>query len=204
MIAVVRPWRQRTIVLAGTIGVGAMLVLTTLASGIGDLALVVAAGVVAFTSVQFVRVRRWLDGLPLEIAPLGGSGSVNGTRVFRFRFRLGRGRPFRDLVVRVSFQPDSGGMEAELPVAAPQGLLYGPVTVVASDSGWATTVPGRFLVTGSCESAGARWEARAIVHSTAIREGSFGGIDVRNGRVEFSSDWTAVTAKERTATPTKR
>lgn len=203
-IALVQPWRTPSLLALGIAATGSPLLLTTLATGAADAALVGLSLLFGAATFQGLRIRRWLDRLPLEIAPLGGAGTVNGVRVYRFRFRLGRGRPLKDLVVRVSFQPDRGGAPVELPVGAPQGLLTGPVTVVASDPTWATATPGRFLLSGSCEGGGERWEARAEIHSSAIREGSFGGIDVRNGRVEFTSDWTAVTARERTLTPPKR
>jgi hypothetical protein len=190
-IVLVEGWRARTLLGVVVAGAGAPLLLTALTTGVGDVLLVGAALAVGAGGVQLLRLRRWLDQLPLEIAPVAGTGLVDASRVYRFRLRLGRGRPLRNLGSSVSFLPEGGG-EVVLLVDVPEGVLCGPVTVVARDPQGLCNGPGTFLVQARCESARSRWEAEARVPSAAIRPGTFGGIDVRNGKVVFSSDWATL------------
>jgi hypothetical protein len=196
-ITIVQPWRARTLLQAVVASAGAPLLLTLLTTGLWDVLLVGLALGTGAAGAQLLRVRRWLDQLPLEIAPVAGTGLVDASRVYRFRLRLGRGRPLRNRAARVSFlpeggQPEGGQPEVELPVAVPDGVLFGPVTVVARDPQGVCGGPGTFVVRARCESGGARWEAEARVPSAAIRPGVFGGIDVRNGKVVFSADWATL------------
>jgi hypothetical protein len=180
-IAVVERWRLRSWLMLGGLGVGAPLALTFPAVGALDLLLVGIAMAAAGGTLWVVRLKRFIDGLPLEIAPVVGTGLVDGVRVYRFRARLGRGRLLRDPSAEVSFV-GSDGAPRRLDVEVPRGRLLGPFTVLARDRGGACATPGEFQVGVAASAGGTEWRAERRIPVDAVRDGWFGGFD----------DWTSL------------
>lgn len=192
-IAVVEPWSLRTWLAVGGAAVLVPLALTFPATGALDLLLVGVAAASAGGVGWAIRIRRWLDGLPLEIAPVVGTGIVDGVRVWRFRARLGRGRLVEDPRAEVSFV-GSDGVATPLEVEVPRGRLCGPFTIIARDVGNRFGASGAFRVSVSARSSGTEWRADRQIPAEQVREGRFGGIAPGPGPIRFEGDWTSVEA----------
>lgn len=190
-IAVVEPWSLRTWLALGGAGVLLPLALTIPAAGVLDLVLVGLALTSAGGALWAIRVRTWLDRLPLEIAPVAGTGRIDGMRVYRFRARLGRGRRLQDPSAVVEFV-GSDGKALPLDVQLPQGPLCGPFTVIARDTAGSFGNPGELRIRIAARAAGSEWQAERRILATDVREGRFGGISPVSGKIRFEGDWAAV------------
>lgn len=189
-IAVIERRPPGTLLAGGLVGAALPLLLTPLTPLVGDLAL----GLVAVTSLAAawwaLRLQRQLGALPLEIAPLVGTGIVDGVRVYRFRVRLGRGRMVAMPSATVTFVDEEDERRA-LPAEVPADELCGPFTIVVRDPTHAIG-DGRFEVRVACEAEGRRWETARELPTDVIREGWFAGIALADGRIRFDSDWTRI------------
>lgn len=189
-IAVVQPWSLRTLVVGAVVAVACPLALTYVTPLAGDLAMVGIAGASGAVGGWAIRVRRWLDRLPMEIAPVVATGRVDGVVVYRFRVRLGRGRPLREVAATVRAE-DHDGEVVQLPTLVAGGTLTGPFTVVAHVPPVRALRPRRFDVDVVGTAGGRRWAAAAQLGADAIQHGRFGGIESEDGRVRFD-DWVEV------------
>jgi hypothetical protein len=189
-IAVVEPWSLRTLVLIAAGAAACPLALTVVTPLAGDIAMVGIAGAIAGLGGWAVRVRRWLDDLPMEIAPVVATGRVDGVTVYRFRVRLGRGRPLKEVSATVRAE-DQDGAVIQLPTLVAGGTLTGPFTVVAHVPPSRALRPQRFDVDVSGTAGGRRWNLTRRLDAGALRAGRFGGIESEDGRVRFD-DWVEV------------
>lgn len=183
--------RPGTILGAGVILALAPLVGLPFVPGLGDLLLAALAAAIAGATGWAFRESKRLAELPLEVAPVGAIGWLDGGRVYRFRARLGRGRSLRDPVAEVTFLPEQGepiGLSAEWPARS----LCGPITVLVRDPAGRVQGAGRFALRLTVRSAGQTWTAAATIPSDALREGRFGGVTVAGGRVAFDEGWAAL------------
>lgn len=117
------------------------------------------------------RRRRAARTLPLELAAFALRGRIDGTPVWRFRARLGRGRALRRPRAEVRLVGDAG--EVVLETLVPADVLVGPFTIVARDPGRLVGDRGVLVVRVACEEAGRVWEAEARYDVAACRDGWF-------------------------------
>jgi hypothetical protein len=174
---------------AGAVGAVVPLLLTALTPLAVDVGLVALSVASVGGAWSAVRLKARLAELPLEIAPVVGTGIVDGVRVYRFRVRLGRGRSVLLPFATVSFvdeEDERYALRAELP----GDDLCGPFVIVVPDPEHRCLGEGRFEVHVVCESEGRRWEAERVLPRTVVQDGWFGGIDVSSGTLRFEPDWT--------------
>lgn len=155
---------------------------------VGLLALGTAAPLAAWSAV---RLRSQLETLPLAIAPVIGTGSVDGVRIYRFRLRLGRGRRVLTPSATVSFE-DVDGERYALAAHVPADDLIGPFTIVCPDPRQVCAGPGRFVVQVACDAPDRAWTAQATLDKRLAHDGWFGGVENGADGVRFTSEWGVV------------
>lgn len=133
-------------------------------------------------------VQRWLQQLPLELAPVVGRGRVDGQIVYRFRALLGRGRALHDPRVRVRWLPESGE-PVELTATLPARSLCGPFTILVPDPGDRASGTGRFHIEVKVVEGGRAWTAEGSYPNGAIHGGRFGGILTSKRGIHWGDDW---------------
>lgn len=175
---------------AGTIGlpvVGTLLV--SGAADVGLTAIAMGAGAAAGWGAWY---RRRVSTLPLEIAPVALVGRLDGHPVYRFRLRLGHGRPMHDARAEVSFVGPAG--ETPLaPVLGEAPTLLGPWTLAVVDRAHAADGPGSFRVRAEVTEGGRTWRAERTWPREALRPGRFApAVRIRHGRLEWEGPWDAV------------
>ncbi len=172
-IAVVERLGRTGIVALGAGGVAlviaALPAITPLAA---DVALVIAGASGVGGAGWAWLVRQRLLGLPLELAPIAGRGTVDGAVIYRFRARLGHGRALRDPRVEVIFEPAEGAPVA-LTALVPATSMCGPFTLVVRDER-GVVGEGVLRVRIEVRAGGRTWPAEATYPTREIAAGRFG------------------------------
>jgi len=172
--------------------IGAPLAGTILATGAGDVVLVALSALAAAATVAAGVHRQRVASLPLQISPKALVGRVDGWPVYRFRARLGHGRPARDVRVEVRFEGPTGPSELT-PVVASLPAAVGPWTVAVVDRGARCGGPGTFAVRVCAREDGNTWEATRRFSWDTLRPGRFdAGVSRRRGRLQWDEPWDGV------------
>lgn len=180
---------------AGVTCAAAPLALTAWTPLLGDLLLALLSLGTLGGTWQIVRWKREAARLPLEIAPIVGTGIVDGVRVYRFRVRLGRGREVFLPVATVSFVDEEDERYA-LRALIPADELLGPFVVLVPDPDHSCLGDGRFEIRVACDADGERWEAERVLPKSALREGWFGGIGLSRRGLDLDGDWTQIVSPD--------
>ncbi|MBW1877941.1 MAG: hypothetical protein JRI25_24575 [Deltaproteobacteria bacterium] len=174
--------------------VGAPLAGTFAVTGLADLALVGLAMLAGGGTTWAVLYRRGLGLLPLEFAESALRGRLDGCAVYRFRIRLGRGRPMRNAHAEVAFVREDGTEVRLEPVADQVPVLLGPWTVAVLDATRQCDGAGAFRVRVRVQEGGRIWESERTWPRAMVREGRFeAAICRRRGRLVWDPvAWDAV------------
>jgi len=189
---------RRWLVAGSVVVVALPLAGTLLVQGTADLALAGVAAVAAAGAAWIAWLRRQLARLPLELSPHALRGPLQGGEVYRFRVRLGRGRPMHNASAEVSFVPESGEPVPLVPVLDRAECLVGPWTIAVSDQGGQVVGPGRFEVRARVEEGGRTLEVSGGWARDDLVEGRFhSGFTVAKGRLCWEPDaWDEVVPLE--------
>lgn len=191
MERVIRWVEQATIgkLLGATGGIAAVLLTGTWWAPLaGDVALALAACGSLGLGLWGVRRQRWLRSLPLEVAPVALCGWWGPTRAYRFRVRLGHGRPMQRARARVRYE---GATTVELsPVLAEAPVLVGPWTVCVLDPGGVVGPGGRLILAVEAREGEQEHAIEAAFAVDELGEGrfgpGFGGSPVRLSRERWA------------------
>jgi len=174
--------------------VGAPLAGTLAVTGTADLVLVALAVLASGGTTWALVHRRRIAHLPLEFASLALRGRIDGCAVYRFRIRLGHGRPMRNARAEVVFLADDGSEVRLAPVSERLPVLVGPWTVAVLDPEGKCDGAGVFRVRVHVEEGRRTWECERTWRRDAVREGRFeAAIRRHRGRLVWDPvAWDAV------------
>ena len=179
------------------VGVAMPAAATVLATGAVDWVLGGAALSWALAGLGAGVHRRRAARLPLELGETVLTGRVNGTTVYRFRARLGYGRPSRGPSHEVAFVPEAGDPVRLEVLTVPESVV-GPWTVVAVDRDAVCREDGCLAVIARAREGAREWRAERSYRVADARAGWFRApVRVGLGRLQWDDGtWDRIVGEE--------
>jgi hypothetical protein len=174
--------------------VGAPIAGTVAVTGMADLVLAGLAVLAGGGATWAALHRRQLALLPLEFAEAALQGRLDGCTAYRFRIRLGHGRPMRNACAEVEFVREDGAVVRLEPVMDQAPVLLGPWTVVVLDPARQCEGDGVFRVRVQVKEAARTWESERHWPRAVVQKGRFeSAIRLHRGRLVWDAvAWDAV------------
>lgn len=128
--------------------------------------------------------QQYVDSLPLRLSAVAARGELNGVPSATIRAMLGHGRVLRDPTARVMLLRPGRPPRPVRCLLPGAPVILGPWTITAIDAELSEDdAEVVFEVEG--EEQGRRWEARAVMAASDLRDGRFGGIEVSDSGLRW-------------------